>query len=268
MQDIDLQYYMFDWDDNILFMPTMIYLQRNGEPVNVTTEDFAHVRKDESYKPIDDDWDKAFASFRDPPQGNGDFVGDTKAAISDCKFAPSYPAFKKALCDAALFIIVTARGHAAVTIREGVEAFIEEALSAGERKQMLENIQKFNQLAGIDIPDDQALERYLGLNSYVGVSSPGFLRVFAADAPDAVGASPEEAKTYAVNEFVEDTLKLTKKLTDANIKGISFGFSDDDKGNYAKMREFIKEELVERFPDINFFVYDTSGNRIRIEELS
>ena len=57
--------------------------------------------------------------------------------------------------------------------------------------------QKFNQLAGLDVSDDNALERYLDLNSYVGVSSPGFLRMFSADAPPDVGASPEEAKTYA-----------------------------------------------------------------------
>jgi len=117
MQDIDLEYYMFDWDDNIMFMPTLIYLQRNGEPVNVTTERFAEVRKDESYGPIDGDWDKAFTLFRDPPQGSGDFVGDTNTAISNHKFAPSYPAFKKALHDAA-------QGHYKQQIGMVVEALV------------------------------------------------------------------------------------------------------------------------------------------------
>jgi hypothetical protein len=267
MQDIDLEYYMFDWDDNIMFMPTLIYLQRNGEPVNVTTKKFAEVRQDKSYGPIDGDWNKAFTLFRDPPEGSGDFVADTRTAISKGDFAPSYPAFKKALGDAALFAIVTARGHSAATIRRGVECFIEEALSENERKEMLENIQNFNRLAGIDIPDDRALERYLDLNRYVGVSSPGFLRMFRGDAPPDVGASPEEAKTFAVRQFVESTLELIKNLKGANIRSKSFGFSDDDTGNYAEMREFMKQELVKEFEKVKFFVYDTSGKTIRVEEL-
>jgi len=267
MQNIDLEYYMFDWDDNIMFMPTLIYLQREGDPVNVTTAEFACVRKDKSYGPIDDDWDKAFTKFRDPPQGSGDFVGDSKAAIENRKFAPSYPAFKKALRDAALFAIITARGHSAATIRKGVEVFIENALTESERKEMLENIQAFNRLAGLDISDVSALARYLDLNSYVGVSSPGFLRMFRSDAPPDVGASPEEAKTYAVRQFVENTLKLKNNLKEAVISSTSFGFSDDDTGNYAAMREFMKRDLVNEFENVSFFVYDTSGGKIHVEVL-
>ena len=56
MQNIDLKYYMFDWDDNILFMPTLIRMQHNGAAENVTTEEFALVRNDPSYGPIDGDW--------------------------------------------------------------------------------------------------------------------------------------------------------------------------------------------------------------------
>ena len=268
MQDIDLRYYMFDWDDNIVFMPTLIQLQRGGEPVNVTTAEFARIRKDKSYEPLNGDWDQAFSQFRDPPQGKGDFVGDTQKAIADRKFAPSYPAVKRALCDAALFSIVTARGHSSATIRKGVECFIQEALSADDRKRMLGNIQKFNRLAGIEVSDGEALAKYLDLNSYVGVSSPGFLRVFKSEAPESVGASPEEAKTHAVRKFVESTLALGANLHGARIRSRSFGFSDDDTGNYAKMREFMKQELVKEYEHVNFFVYDTSGDKIRVEGLS
>ncbi len=267
-QNIDLDYYMFDWDDNILFMPTLIRLQHNGQAKNVTTEEFATVRKDPLYGPIDGNWDKAFAEFRDPPQGTGNFVEDTRKSLRDGRFAPSFPAFKKALTNAALFAIVTARGHSADTMRRGVEVFIEEALSEDERQAMIANIQKFNRWAGIQIPDEQCLAAYLDLNAYVGVSSPGFLRSFRADASADVGASPEAAKTFAVEKFVENTLSLTKNLKYADVRGISFGFSDDDRGNYAEMRDFLKKELVARLPQVSFFVYDTSGNKTRIEELT
>ena len=42
--------YTFDWDDNILFMPTKIKLLYNdNEIVYVTTEDFAEIRHNPDY---------------------------------------------------------------------------------------------------------------------------------------------------------------------------------------------------------------------------
>ena len=49
----DFKYYIFDWDDNILHMPTRIYLEKMCEdgvwrPVAVSTSTYALVRTDES----------------------------------------------------------------------------------------------------------------------------------------------------------------------------------------------------------------------------
>jgi len=267
-QNIDLDYYMFDWDDNIVFMPTMIHMQLDGAPKDVTTKDFAHIRNDDRYQPRDGDWDTAFAEFRDPPNGSGDFVADVRKALANGDYAPSFLAFKTALTQAALFAVVTARGHSAETIRRGVEVFIQEALSEDERQEMIANIQNFNRWAGTEIPDEQCLDEYLDLNAYVGVSSPGFLRAFHSGASAGVGASPEEAKTFAVEQFVNNALRLKENIKHANVRGISFGFSDDDQGNYAEMRDFLKKELSVKLPHVSFFVYDTSGNKIRVEELT
>lgn len=265
-QQLELKYYMLDWDDNILFMPTKIYLDHDGQPVDVTTQEFAKIRKDPSYGPRNGSWDQAFAAFRDE---TGDFVGDTRKAIEDESFAPSFNAFKTALREARLFSIVTARGHAAETVRKGVETFIEMVFTDEERTEMLGSIQRFNTLAGLEIARDDCLSRYLDLNGYVGVSSPGFLAVFEGEDPDdngSTGASPEEAKTFAVRRFVERALRLAENLP-AMSRGIAFGFSDDDRGNLAKMREFMENELVKDYPDIRFFVYDTSGTKPEIEQL-
>ena len=48
----DFKYYVFDWDDNILHMPTRIYLEKLGRdgvwrPVSVSTSTYALVRTDE-----------------------------------------------------------------------------------------------------------------------------------------------------------------------------------------------------------------------------
>ena len=41
----DSKYYAFDWDDNIVSMPTKIILKNeHGEEVGMSTEDFAHYR--------------------------------------------------------------------------------------------------------------------------------------------------------------------------------------------------------------------------------
>jgi hypothetical protein len=267
LREVDLEYYLFDWDDNILFMPTLIHLEHNGAEVSISTGEYAAHRKNDALKPVGGDWGTTFRSFRDPPVGDGDFVGDTRTAIASRKRGPSYEAFKRAITRGRLFAIVTARGHSAETIREGVEVFIEEAMSDAERQTMVANIQEFNRLAEFDIADDQCVARYLDLNSYVGVSSPNFLRSLEMDAPDTESVTLEDAKTYAVEKFVETTVRLRKNLKNTKVGSMSFGFSDDDKGNYAKMREFIKEDLAKRFLDADFFIYDTSGNRVRGERI-
>jgi len=265
MSTLDLKYYMLDWDDNILFMPTRIHLERDGVAVDVTTKEFAEIRTDPSYKPLNGSWDQAFKGFRD---GTGDFVGDTRKAIAAKEFAPSFRAFKTALREARLFCIVTARGHAAKTVREGVEVFIEEAFSDEERREMQKNIQGFNQLAGLEVPADECLTRYLDLNGYVGVSSPGFLKIFESHSPPGIdtGASPEDAKTFAVCNFVKETVRLADSLPAAT-RRIAFGFSDDDKRNLATMRKFLDEELVKEYPNVEFFVYNTSGSKAEVEHL-
>ena len=42
----DLKYYAFDWDDNIVVMPTRIILKTDeGNEVGMSTEDFAEYRQ-------------------------------------------------------------------------------------------------------------------------------------------------------------------------------------------------------------------------------
>lgn len=131
---------------------------------------------------------------------------------------------------------------------------------------MVANIQRYNRLAGIEVSDDVSIGRYLDLNGYIGVSSPEFLKAYASDHGDASAAAPEEAKTYAVREFVEHTIKLANNLP-AQKRQIAFGFSDDDLGNLAVMREFIEEELVKEFDNVHFFVFDTSKTKAKVEAL-
>ena len=54
VENRDFKYYIFDWDDNILHMPTKIrmeHLEDDGtwKPVEVSTSTFALVRADEEH---------------------------------------------------------------------------------------------------------------------------------------------------------------------------------------------------------------------------
>ena len=88
----DFKYYIFDWDDNILHMPTRIYLEklsRDGvwRPVSVSTSTFALVRTDTAHyrMPRNGGREAAFRDFQDAPDARtGDlaFIRDTKSALA------------------------------------------------------------------------------------------------------------------------------------------------------------------------------------------
>ena len=71
----DFKYYIFDWDDNILHMPTRIHMEKLGEdgiwrPTSVSTGTFALVRSDEEHyrMPLVGGREAAFRDFQDEPK--------------------------------------------------------------------------------------------------------------------------------------------------------------------------------------------------------
>lgn len=263
-----LKYYMFDWDDNILHMPTAIHMERQTaegwQPVRVSTAEFAEIRREtEHYRPLGGDWDRAFVEFFDSGvRGEDTFVEDTRRALesilrNETEGAPSFHRFKQALIRGSLFAIITARAHSARAIRRGVECFIEMALSAGERLEMIKNLRRFIRLFGEDgtlLTDGEVLARYLDLNRYRGVSSPEFQQIMGRARAGA--DSPEEAKQFAVKDFVTHVINILRvRGVEASV---SIGFSDDDSRNVAAVIDYLNEELARELPDVRFVVYDTS----------
>ena len=50
----DLKYYAFDWDDNIVHMPTKIIVKdEDGDEVGMSTEDFATYREEIGKEPFE-----------------------------------------------------------------------------------------------------------------------------------------------------------------------------------------------------------------------
>ena len=266
----DYKYYIFDWDNNILHMPTRIHLQRrredgSWEECSVSTSLYAVVRHDtEHYRPPDGDWEKAFRDFRDfAHRPESAFLVDTREALAPVvaglkEPAPSFERFRQALIEGRLFAIVTARGHRDVTLRRGVEYFIERVLTPEQRERMLRNLRLYKEAFGEPhegLSDAEVLDGYLSLNRYHAVTSPEFKQRMSRDFPGA--QSPEEAKQFAIRDFVEHVAGILRGRGGFD-RPISVGFSDDDPGNVRAVERFITAELGRAFPGVKFVVYDTS----------
>lgn len=275
----DLKYYVFDWDDNILCMPTRIHMERlteKGEwvPHLCSTATFSIIRKDtQHYRFPNNQRDLAFVEFQDEqtPLGRGNFVKDLDLALDEINTGrkqppPSFATFRKTLVEGRLFAIVTARGHEEETLRAGVLRFIERVLTPVEREIMLIN------LRGYDYCFDHVqtfpsqtcvLQHYLSLCHYHAITSPAFgARVAEETALTSEEGKPhtsETLKRFAIQDFINHLVDILDRTGMAALRlPISIGFSDDDQYNVVAVRDYIETVLVHRFPSVKFCIYDTS----------
>jgi hypothetical protein len=264
----DLKYYIFDWDNNILHMPTKIHLEKKNTdgtwtPHSVSTATFSIIRSDTAnYRPPGGDWDNAFSDFRDIEIADQNvFLRDTKIAVDlvvseNAEGAPSFYRFKQALIEGRIFAIVTARGHSPEIIRKGVEYFIEKVLSKIEKEQMIRNLRGYLECYAPEEQketDGEVLEFYLSQNKYHGIMSPQFRKIMGLKP----GSSPntETGKQFAIHDFIQHVIDIAR-LRELD-KPISIGFSDDDVRNVEAVEEYIRNQLIAEFPNVKFVVYYT-----------
>jgi hypothetical protein len=260
-----LLYYAFDWDDNILHMPTEIFLLNDkGEEVGMSTQDFAKYRSligiedfDYNQNIIVGFANDSFRYFRDQVDPNI-FVKDVQKALDNDMRAKSYNKFIKCLTTGSLFAIITARGHEPETMRRGIEEVIKR-FSSTERTSMLDHLKLFAHLFNKKITSDEELiSNYLDLCEYIGVSAPS-----RGGKPD----NPEKAKEDSFLEFVDKCNSFAKELEDDfNDRGENWrviakiGFSDDDPGNVKHMDDVLKELHNETYSNVKeFYLFDTGG---------
>ena len=274
----DFKFYIFDWDDNILHMPTKIHLEKQSEsgewfPVEVSTSVFALIRTDPRYRMPPGGRDEAFREFKDVVDESGDisFLRDTRDALNRVKAGekpgPSFETLRKTLREGRIFAIVTARGHEPETLRDAVKIFIDEVLTEEERKAMMCSLRGYrwwlDKMTDFGT-DEEELDYYLSMCKYHAVTNPVFFEqlksddVFGGRYEKASGAErPELAIEFAIRDFVEHVFHVLQR-TGGLGRSVSVGFSDDDAGNVRAVSNYIKEELVKRFQGFKFVVYDTS----------
>lgn len=253
-----LKYYSFDWDDNLLHMPTVIHMDKlvNGEwiPIDVSTADFAIVRSDkDNWRIINNDPEDAFSEFRDyGPRGENAFLLDVKKAINNDKKAPVWDDFIECLTNGSLFSIITARGHEPQSIRKGIEWIIDNVLTDNQKYIMYNNLLKFayifkqeekeyDRIPKTDLSKSELVKTYLDNCDYVGVSAPS-----RGGTPD----NPEKSKEEALLEFKS---KIDRFAQSIGYKAM-IGFSDDDLKNVKHIEDLIDNINNEEFPNIIKYV--------------
>ncbi|MDO5462308.1 MAG: hypothetical protein Q4F99_02335 [bacterium] len=269
----NLKYYIFDWDDNILRMPTRIHMDRWDEtsqqwvPHVCSTSTFSVIRSDKHYRYPEGNRERAFIEFQDDPtpHGGGSFLADLDAALDDIESgkvekALSFDVFRKMLVEARLFAIVTARGHRVETLKAAVRRFVQRVLTPVEREMMMINFRGYEYCfdGARTFPSHAELfTRYLNLNHYHAINSTDFGARLAEAAPNL--QRQEDRKRFAIHDFIEYLVDiLNRSGMNALQHPFSIGFSDDDPHNVAAVRDYIQNDLIRRFPAIKFCVYDTS----------
>ena len=250
----DLLYYAFDWDDNILMMPTKIMMEKKVDndwiKTYVSTAEFADIRNDIENWRID--YSKAFSEFRDTGvRGDKAFLEDVISAISQRNFGPSYNDFIECLINGSIFAIITARGHESNSMKRAVEWIIDNVLTETEIYEMYNNVRKYEYLYAEDGDSDRILrgqpsankliQAYLDSCDYVGVSSPS-----RGGTPD----NPEKAKEEALLEFKQKVNNYAQRIG----KSAKIGFSDDDLKNVKHIEDLVDNLQHEQFPNIREIV--------------
>jgi hypothetical protein len=275
---LEMHYYAFDWDDNILHMPTKILMdKREGDgwvPVDVSTSDFATVRHDkENYRLRDGNPVIAFSEFRDTGARGADaFFEDSTAAIRSGKKGPSWKAFIRCLTEAALFSIITARGHEPESIKRVVLWIIDNVLDEDQKFTMYARLLKFvhfytphdadsyPRIYRGRLSETELVRSYLANCDFYGVTSDHFAQEFGQGS----ALNPEMAKQQALGRFIEKCNELGRKV---GAKSVSVGFSDDDPKNVEHIQKFFGEKSSEMAKalshEIKLNVFDTRNPQVQ-----
>lgn len=254
----------FDWDDNIIFMPTKIaYFSKDKTSSHsellITTDLFAKTRLlvgQQSYKVkcsiidgilcdsqdgeievdlIDyeilaesDLADHSFRSFRDCERKF--FINDLKQALKNKSFGPSFDTFVYACSkkeSAKNTTIITARGHAPESMYEGLKLL----------KQL------------------GYLKHLPPLSNIFPVSYKPIMEQLGGSA-----SNPSQAKCIILLNIL-DQIKALSDSTHGHIH--SFGFSDDDLKTYRLIENTLKEHLASgKWSGIDISLFFTGRKKV------
>jgi len=244
----DLKYYAFDWDDNIVIMPTQIMLQsEQGGEVGMSTEDFAEYRQKIGKEPFDYNGEMIVGYAEDPYRNFG-VQGDKKFIVDSllAQPGPSWDDFVECINGGSIFAIITARGHTPTVLKDSIYNFIVTNHNGISAETLIQNLKEYRDLSGEVMRVDQLLiKEYLDMCKYHPVTYG-----------EGSASNPEEGKIKALREFINyvkyQSQKLGQRVSFTNDVTNNFvpqiGFSDDDPGNIESIKSFLEKEFEDENP--------------------
>jgi len=240
----DMKYYAFDWDDNIMRMPTEIVVQdEKGDEIGMSTEDFAEYRVKLGKEPFEYKGktivglaQDAFRNFT--TKGDSKFIPDSLKAET----GPAWDDFVEAVNGGSIFSIITARGHTPSVLKDAVYGLVMNNKNGLNKDELVKNLKKYRELTDEkEGSDEDMIEEYLNMCKFYPVTY----------GESKVGAiNPEEGKISAMKEFITYIKDMAKHLhKSAYLKNKvsnnfipTLGFSDDDVRNVEKMKSYFEKE--------------------------
>jgi hypothetical protein len=248
------KYYAFDWDDNIVSMPTKIILKdEDGDEVGMSTEDFATYREIIGKEPFEFDGHTIVGFANDPfrwfgIKGDKQFIVDAITA----KPAAAWPDFVEAINDGSIFSIVTARGHTPSVLKEACYNYIVSNMNGIDSNELVRNLKKYRDLADEEnVSKRQMIREYLDLCKFYPVTYG-----------EGSATNPEEGKIKALKEFVQYVKAISHHIQKKaflknkinNYFVPKIGFSDDDLKNVEVVKKHFEQD-----PDNIIKTYSTAG---------
>ena len=241
-------FYFFDFDDNVIHLPTKIILfnSQSDEIKELSTQEYAlgHPQLGVEGSP----WQNYFLKFNEPDSSFRNFreqskdrlAGREQPLIEDMIDAlrhpflewrgPSWGFFVYAVNNNRPISIITARGHHPYTVRRAINMLVQSR-------------------------DLHAHPNYLSVYPLSHPEIKNFL------APQTEELSTAEMKKLAIKQAVKDAF-----LCYGENPYHRFGMSDDDPKNVAVILEAMIE-LKEIYPENAFFVINTHGRKLVKEEV-
>jgi len=237
-----MKYYAFDWDDNLMYMPTFIRLTDDeGNTVGMTTSDFAEYRDLVGKEPFEYEGHTIVGPAKDAYVEFG--VTYDKQFLIDAMKSPTGPAwddFVEAVNNGSIFAIITARGHTPSILKQAVYNLIKNNKHGLNKETIVKNLRKYRDLSDEDdLSDDELIRSYLEMCRFHPVSFG-----------EGSAAKPEKLKVLAMREFMTYVQNLSKQLQEkafmknkiSNYFIPYVGFSDDDLKNVQTMRKYFDNE--------------------------
>jgi hypothetical protein len=243
-------FYFFDFDDNVLHLPTSLYLfdKSTGKALEVTTREFAKfnhmIGKEKPWDGFEIRLDPQNGSFRRFRHRNLSFVDmifnrrqplydDLLRALKTPGFdwkGPSWDFFWHAVHNERPLSIITARGHKPEDIREAIALLVKKGHLSREP-------------------------------NYLSIYPVSHTETQIALGDKECKWSTAHLKKAAIHYSVEEAFRIYGLNA-----GHRFGMSDDDPANVKLIIEAM-QELKSLYPKNSFFVIDTQNGQLFKQEV-